>query len=683
MARPELKWTTVQEFPGFLDKRDVTQMPPGALIVGSQNVRINDADRVSVRRGSSIFGADSTDTTPITSMHTMKRRDAVNIMMRAYGTVLEYFHPDTETWENLNSGYTAAQKFGFADHNVNTDALDYVYFCNAVEPYSRWTGRFTQLNGALSGGETTITVDSTLTDTVFDDDTASSVTTTTLTISTDRWGTDLWNDFYVLITDGAQAGQISKITATTDTQITFGTITGLSGTPTFEIRQLAFGDPAAAPEKRVLRIGTTDITYTTISTSTTFEGVTNAPVATDDAAVTQAIEEFPVGAPRGNIFLVLNTRMFMAGVKVNPQALYHSAIADALDFGFSSPRAADEGGIIDTPEGGGGIIGMGIQEETIYLLKEDIIKTVTFTQDSLDLPIVKPLIEAPEVGAVNSLSTFKVDTKLYFAAKDGGIKSVGRIKDVDFVQPKQLSDPIVNFVEGLDFTDSAAIFFKQKAYIACKTANSSANDRVIVFNFQKNAWEGVMVGINASSWTIYNGELYFGSSFNPVVFKLEDTTRKDDNGAPYASIARFAFNNYGKPENVKQFQTLFAEGYISQNTTLNIKVMYNYQGLLETKQMSLSGTDSQYILEETSYNALGLFALGLNPLAAVTSNVNAATSNDLPKFRVYFPIPVTPFYELSVEFSSDVAGDDWEILRFSTDAEVKAETNTNLKKSLT
>ena len=661
---------------GFLDKRDVTQMSPGALIVGSQNVKINDADRISIRNGSEVLGAESAATTPITELHTMKRRSGLNVMIRSHGTVLEYFHPDTEAWENLNDGYTDNQVFGFADHNVNTDALDYVYFCNAIEPYSRWTGRFTQLDGALAGGEATITVDSTLSDTIFSSETAFGVTTTTIDISPGKWGANLWNDFFVLITSGAQSGQISKITATTATQITFGAIAGLSGTPTFEVRQLAF------EESGTLRIGTTDVTYTGIGSSTTFTGATGAPVALDDAAVAQVVEEFPVGPPRGNILLVLNTRMYLAGVKNNQQALYHSAIADAADFSFASPRAADEGGIIDTPEGGGGIIGLGLQEETIYLLKEDIIKTVTFTQDGNDLPFIQPLIEAPAVGAVNSKGVFKIDNQQFYTSKDGGIKAVGRVKTVDFVQPKQLSDPIVNFVERLDFSNSAAIFFKQKAYIACKGEDATFNDTVLVFNAQKRAWESPIVGWNASAWTIYNGELYFGSATNPVVFKAEVESRKDDSDAPYSAIARFSFNNYGGPANVKEFQTLFVEGYISENTTLNIEVLYNYQGLLETKTMTLKGTDSQYILQDTSYNALGLFALGLNPLASVTSSAFANTSNDLPKFRVYFPLPITPMYEVSVQFSSDESGSNWDILRFATDAELKPETNTNLKKSL-
>lgn len=672
---PQAKWTKIEDFSdGFVHKRDVTQMSPGSLIVGSKNVVITDGDRIGVRKGSELLGAASTATTPITSVHTMKRRDAVNIMMRAYDTNLEYYHPDTGAWENLNDGYTADQVFGFADHNVNDDALDYVYFGNAVESYSRWTGRFTQLNGALAGGEGTITVDSVLEDQVFFSGTASSVTTTTVDIATSEWAADIWDDFYVHITDGAQSGSISKITATTATQVTFGAIAGLSGTPTFEIRKVKFNDVS----NLTLRIGTTNVTYTGFGSNTTFTGCTSTPVASDNDAVAQAITEYPEN-PKGNIFLVLHTRMYVAGVKDNQQALYHSAIADATDFTFSATRAADEGGIIDTPEGGGPITGIGVQEEVIFILKEDLIKQLTFTNDANDFPVIKPIIRSSDSGCVFHKGVFNIDNQLFFVSPTGGVKSVGRVANFDFQQALQLSDGIVSFVKTLDFTEASGVFHKQKAYIAAKTSGATTNDVVLVYNAQKKAWEAPIIGWNVADWAIYNNELHFGSSNNPEVIKVELDDVYDDLGNPFEALARFSYNNYGAAENPKDFQTLFMEGYISENTTITIKLRYNYLGTLETKETTLSGTDEDYMISNFDFNTLGSHALGLNPLGGV---VTEDTPNDLQKFRVYFQTTKTPFYELSIEVSSDEEGSRWEILRFATDAQLLPNPITKLRKAL-
>lgn len=679
MAKAEERWTRVEDFTdGFLHKRDVTQMPAGALIIGSQNVRINDADRVGVRRGSEKFGASSTATTPITSMHTMKKRTGDNVMMRAYDDKMEYYNSDSDAWENLKSEYTTGLSFGFADHNVNTEALDFVYYCNAVDQYTKWTGSFTKINGALSGGESSIPVDTVLEDRVYHTDTSSASSTTTLDIATAKWGTDLWNGFYVRITSGAQSGKISKISATTTTKITFTTIAGLSGTPTFEVRKVAYRDNT----DRVLRIGGVDVAYGTFTDDSTFSSTSGVPAALDGVGITQGVQEY-AKAPRGNILLVDNTRMFVANVGGNEQALYYSKIADATDFTFSSPRIADDGGIIDTPEGGGGITGLGIQEEVIYILKEDIIKTLTFTQDANDLPIIKQLIQAPEVGAEFSKGVFKIDNKLFFTAKDGGIKSIGQVSNINFVQALQLSDPIVNFVDDLDFSSASAIFFKQKAYIACASSSTSVNDTVLVYNAPKQAWEAPIKGWNVADWTIYNSELYYGSSLNPETFKAEVKGLQADNNAPFKSVARFAYNNYGAPELIKEFQTFFVEGYISQNTKLIMRLLYNYLGVTEIKTFSITGTDSDIIISDSEDNVLGMAGLGMWPLAGTLGETDSPNPDNLPKFRVYFPLKVTPFYEIAPEFSSDQEGDQWEILRFATDAELKPETYTNLKKSIT
>jgi len=670
----EAKWQTIEEFnAGLLHKKDVTQMPGGALILGSKNVVLNDGDRITVRKGSELFGASSSTQTPIKSMYTFKKRDGSEIMMRSYGTVLEYYHPDTAAWTNLYSGYTTGQIFGFADHNVNTDNSDFVYFCNAIEPYSRWNGAYTMLNGALSGGETEVVVDGVLTEDVFYSGTASVCSTTTIDIATSSWATDVWNDdFYVLITDGAQINVIANITDTTTTRITFDTITGLSGTPTFQIRKLKFSGSGN------LRIGTTTVSYTGFDDQYTFSGCGSVPAALDNAAVCQSITEYPAN-PRGNVLMTLHTRVYIANITGQESTLYYSTIADATDFTYLSPRSADEGGVIDTPEGGGGIIGLGKQEDVIYIIKEDLVKTLTFTQDATDLPQIYPLIDAPGVGAVTGLSVFKVDNALIYVSKEGGVKEVSRVSVVDYAEPKQISDPIVNLVNDLVFDASAGFFFKQKMYITCRESDSSYNNVILTYNFQKKAWEAPIYGWGANCFTIYGNKLYFGSSTTPEVYKAEIDTYTD-NEVGYQAVARFSYNNFGSATNPKEFGMLFLEGYISESTTINIKLRYNYLGTQEIRESSLAGTETDYIVKASTENILGNEVLGINPLGLPINEEDVP--NELQKFRVYFTTPNVPFYEVSLEVSSDEAGSRWEILRFGYDVKLLPTPVVNNKKAL-
>lgn len=672
MGTPSFK--LVEEFPGYFVKRDATQLAPGSLISGSKNVIINDGDRVACRPGSVIDGSSNSATTPIMSMFTFKKRNGIEIPMRTYGTVVEYKHPTLGTWQNLMTGLTTGLAFGFANHNINTDYTDRVIFCNGKDPYTRWSGAYDLLNGALAGGEATVTVDTTLQDFVYYSGTAASCTTTTIDIASAEWAANLWtgtagNRFLVYITSGAEAGKVSEITATTSTQITFTALAALAGTPTFQIRRAKFDISG------YIHIGTSDVAYSGI-TATTFTGCTGTPAAADNAAVTQRVAQ-ALSAPRGNILLVEKTRVFVAGVEKSPSSVYYSKIADSTDFAFSATRIAGEGGVVDTPEGGGAIIGLGIQENLIYILKNDVIKSLYFTQDADDLPVISTVIEAPNVGPIYSKGVFKTDNQIYYASKEGGVKSVTRVESIDTIQALQLSDPISGLVSELDFTAPVGIFFKQKAYIACRQSGSTYNDVVLVYNFQNQAWEAPFTGWNVGAWAIYGNELYFGSSISPETYKV-DETRYDDNGLPYECIARFAAWNFGEPSLPKGFSKIFVEGYISSNTSMNTKALYNYNGSQETRQATLSGSESEYIVSSANYNVFGAYPLGAYPFGGMIEE-----SDNIDKFRMYLTTTEQPFYEISFQVSSDEEGAHWELLRFGYDVSLKPTEVQSLHKKLT
>lgn len=665
---PLPNFTLVEEFPGYFAKRDATQLSAGALISGSKNVGINDGDRVAVRQGITLDGASSTATTPITSSHTFKKRSGLEIPLRAYGTVVEYKY--NGVWENLYSGLSSGYRFGFADFNVNTDYTDRVVMCNAKDPWMEWTGEIAELDGALTGGEVTVTVDSTLQDFVYYSGTASAVTTTTLTIASPEWATNLWtgtsgNRFFVYITSGANAGQVSEITATTSTQITFSTLTGLTGTPTFEIRRSRF------PTSGTLRINATNVTYTGI-TATTFTGCSGVVATADASPVTLSVAR-SFGTPRGNIIIVEKVRLFVAGVEKSPSSVYYSKIGQSTDFSFSATRIASEGGVIDTPDVGGAVTGLGVQENLIYILKNDIIKSLYFTQDGTDLPVIQTVAQAPNVGAYSPLGVFKVDNQIYYTSKEGAVKTVTRVANLDTIQTLQLSDPISSLASTLDFSSSAGVFFKQKAYVACKTSGNSFNDIVLVFNFQKNTWEAPITGWSVSCWFIEEGELYFGHGINAETYKIAN--RYDDDGFAFEAVARFTYSNFGQASLPKDFSMLFLEGYITENTTITIKALYNYNGTQETRETTLSGTDTQYIVASASYYGLGMEALGSSPLGS-----SGEVPEEINKFRVYLCTPSQPFYEISLEISSNQEGARWEILRFGYNVSIKNAEVQSLQK---
>lgn len=582
-----------QGFQGYQTKQDPQKIDIGANPVG-QNTFINDGDRISIRDfGYALFPSDDTRSvtaTPVTSFHTFRKRDGTNIFIKAYDDELEYYSDSIDRWERLNQGYTTGTEFGFADHNTNSDQTSYVYFGNAVQNYSRWTGNISKITTALSAGGLTINVGD----------------------------TTLWPSSGSLIYCGVTTTYSAK-----------------SAT--------SFTIPAAASG------------------------------CASGRGVAQLVEEFPA-APKGNILLVLNTRMFMAGVASSTQALFYSKIADASNFtqsGATSTHTAQDGGIINMPEGGGGITGMAVDEEVIYVFKRNFIKSVTFTQDADDLPVVKPIkpydSKSQTVGAIASRAIFAGGNGIFFITPNNEIMNIGRIQGVDYPQVIPISDIIKPTVDGMDFSNAKGVYWKNKAYFAARqTTASQSNDVLLVYNSRRQAWESPILGFNVGDFSIGRfsdniEDLYFGSAVSPNVFKVTNNALDDIYGV--TANWRSREETFGAPEILKSIDNFYVEGYIDDNTHLTITLLLDEDGFTQTFSTTITGNENnnQYRFTSDGYNVMGL-----NPFGFERFGSNEDLSGK-KKFRIYLVkgLKRVPFYSAQVEFASDGESQNWEVLQYA------------------
>jgi len=98
------KYKLVTDFKGYLHKQDRTNMPPGVLTVGSQNVLINDGERCAVRQGYTLDGQANDAMTPIETSFDWERHTGDVRHLRSYGDELEYRYVDADgvvTWRRL------------------------------------------------------------------------------------------------------------------------------------------------------------------------------------------------------------------------------------------------------------------------------------------------------------------------------------------------------------------------------------------------------------------------------------------------------------------------------------------------------------------------------------------------------------------------------------------------------
>jgi len=194
----------IDQFKGYQNKKDVSNVDPAFLIAGSHDVLINDGEKIVTRKGYTIDGDESTALTPITSAYDWNTSTGVARHLRFYDDELEYRYVDDNgvvTWRRLKNGFTQNATLRFAEWWSSSEVKDLLLFVDGTSNMYMW-----------SGGVATV----------------ASNTATTLTKS----GTETWAESRFLI-----AGTRSVIVNGVEYTYTGGegttTLTGLTGLPAF------------------------------------------------------------------------------------------------------------------------------------------------------------------------------------------------------------------------------------------------------------------------------------------------------------------------------------------------------------------------------------------------------------------------------------------------------------------
>jgi len=767
-------WVGVTNFTGFQTKLDATKVDDGANVNG-QNTTINDGDRISNREiGYELFPQTatlSTAATPITSFHNFRKRDGTNIMMRSYGTVLEYFNPVSLTWITLKTGLTSGKKFGYADYNINTDLHSYTYFGNGYDSAMRWGGSYTKFSSASAstgslgairlafggdgyavgdiitlaggtGGEAqvialaegavnAVSISTAGTGYVVGEtyvinqagrDKPCEVTiataggggtVTSVTINKSGAGYLVSGQGYTLTQTSGGAGDDAeiKITGTTDESIKYANITqvGLEHTAPGAGYSVADGvATTSAGSGTGALVDVTSVEDFSITTQDSYlsdegfdttggrfilnaveyayKSISNGILlglsadptaigASDGDVITGGVEMY-TDHPKGNLYLVSSNRLFIGNVTNVNQAIYFSAYGDATDFLSASlvtDSTSTSPGIFNLGEGGGAVIGLTQDEKSIYAIKRSIIYAITLTDALYTLQALKPFDgKSQTTGGVNNQSCFAGNNGIFFITPDNQILKLSRLIGVDYPQSSSISNIIQPTVDTLFFENSSGIVFKDKAFFACKSdSDLGNNDTVLTWKtIQKpntkeiaEFWDSPITGWPVADFVVYNNgtkdDLYFSDGVSPNVYKVIDKPIDDiyDVKSSWKS-KKFTF---GKPEDLKQITNAFIEGYIAPQTTLTINLYLGDEGSEHFFSTTLTGTETDYIINTTIDNKFGLTPFGTERFG---SNDD---SSGKKKFRIYLgkDVRINPAYNAQIEFISEGQNRQWEVTYFA------------------
>jgi len=646
--------------PGWYKRDDDSRIPLGGARISS-NITVTDRKGISPRPGELLLGTSNPTSSGGKSLTSFRKSEGADILIKNFSTKVEFYSNKGEDWSLVMDGFTDGLRFGYEEARIDaTDVIDWIYFGNRVDPMQRWCGYDALIDGNITGGATSVTVDTTLLEEVYYTGTASATTTTTLTIASALWAADSWNDFYVRITSGASAGKISLISATTSTQITFAAIAGLAGTPTFEIRQLAI------PATGTLVYGGNKIAYTGIPTDGSFT-VGSAAAASDGDILTVA-PEILVNNPKGNIFATILESLVVSGDPAKPITVFRSQTANAADFTFASPRAANEGDVVYFPYSGKYITDIKRFEGNLVVLKEDSIEDLNWSQttnatgDVTDIAVQNSLKVGQKVGSVGR--AWNTEDDIMFVTPDNRITSLGRVLNKDVrPQSEDLAYEIRREVKPYVFDEVAGTEHINEIFVCAKSDTTiAANNKMLVWNKDYTSWESVWT-IQAADITPHNGKLYYIDSFSPDVYQMLVGTNKIRGTETFPLTSRWVsgwINKQGSSFYLNEVSCLAIEGRIRLNSTIEIKL---YKDYAFTSFQDLQLTVTENIIDgQTVHSFLGGTPGGLEPLGT-TSILGDEEDDGYRHFVAFLDFDQTQVEYISVEVGSSGLNQGWEIIR--------------------
>jgi len=357
---------------------------------------------------------------------------------------------------------------------------------------------------------------------------------------------------------------------------------------------------------------------------------------------------------RGNIFLAHESRLIVTGLSAAPNSIYYSKAGLPTDFTGTISATAGDGGVQKFGAEGDSIKSLKQWNNKILVGKPDTLWTFEFELDYSNLgetPIAKPLITSESVGPSTNTSTIGVDNAMSWVTETKKIKALTESSVEDVMNFQNISDTIEPTLNTLNFAKATSIYFDRKIFIACRDNDSTFNNVVLVFDMKYNAWTK-FIGWNVGAWVIWNNELYYGDSQVTKTYKA--LTGHNDASYNIATEWNSKEIDFGFPQIKKIAYELYIEGYITENTSIDIELFRdgNKEDAVFTK--TISGTDDS--VDPTSSIAFGEKQFGELPYGGGT--LEASIGN---KFRQKFEIPQDDFHTIQIRVSTNGDGQIYRI----------------------
>ncbi len=617
------EYSIVSDFKhGYRNREDITNLPPGVLVVGSQNVLTNVSDRIQIRQGFTLDGQSSTNQGGFNYSYDWNR------------------HTGDE--RNLRAGAMTTTNDGVHQSRYIANTGDYYNGITFIDGQVYWID--------IQSGLTSVTLQYA----EFWD------------FITEKSGVLLWVD------GSPNIYEWTGVVTTVDIAGSSSNTLKKNGVQSWaEIGAYTAGT-------RSVTINGTVYTYTGGEGTDTLTGVSPSPLGEHEQSVAfQTVRvtanSSMTGLPllHNNIIANLRNQIYIGSYTDN--TIYVSKINNYKDYSFSTPRVVGEGFLatLDAPP-----VGFVPQEDAMYVTAGKGYWYDTKFTLSADLSMESAEVNRLKTGsqqAAQSQSMIsKMKNQVIFISNEPTMDSLGRVEQIlGTPQAMNMSDPIKLDFDSYDFTDGSVYYYKYFIYVAVPKQGL-----VRVFNLVKNYWEAPQI-LPVGKFANIGGQLYghgYGISETYKMF-----SGYNDNGKSMEAIARFSFINGGTRTALKNQIEFYTEGYITSNTDITLGLQYDLDGCATMTEFTMNGNDGQFVciggLNED--DSLGKVSLGKRAFGGAGS---FASSQSLPpKFRWIKTFPQTDFFEYQPTISSIGIDQRWEILALGAGTQMSTNEPVKIK----
>lgn len=712
-AAKSREFSTVSSFKlGYRNREDVTNLPPGVLIVGSQNVLTNVSERVQIRQGYALDGPTSSIASGTGASFDWLTRGNGEVHLRAGGLTsagndghLQYRYVDGSgivTWRDLLSGLTTVA-YNFTTFFDQIEKLRECVFVNGTSNLFIWNGAMATIASSdnTAGHISTIASAPTAAGTGYtvgdvlavNGGTGGTVTVASVTagvinaVALTSTGSGYSSGTGKATTGGTGTGATINITAVATGQIT---IAGTTST-------LDSGFYTSSNLNLVINGNT--YAYTNL-VGTSFVGI--SPDATGEAmgsVIIQAVVTIPNSSLTGacappttfknDLISVLNNQIYLgsltsSAIFVGNQNPDSNSTGVITNFDQTSPRQANEGATLILDANMVAFIVQGATDApTMYFIAgKDL-----WYKNSLTDFVSATGASGQDFGAIliKTGSQQAAQSQAYVSHMKNDVIALTNEPTIDLlgvaenyftqIQTTNISDPIKLDMDGYDFTGGSIFYWRFYILVAIPREGI-----VRIYNLNTKNWEAPQT-VPISRFYIVNGELYGHSSNTFESYQLftgyADRVYPGFTGFPIAAVWNFSYENYGTRFSYKKATKFYVEGYINQNTTLNCKINYELDGCMTSRTFTLAGNNAQFVCISSPEGSLGQDSIGKIKLGGdQTASINGLP----PKFRWIPTFSNKDFFEANFQFSVLGTNNRAELLAFGLNASGSSEIpvqNTN------